>query len=88
MLTSKDGIKAWLEKKEVLDPPTVEERVTVALRHLRMKMKYAGEKRAVLEMRPHLAWYLKGLPAAAKIRAQINKAKTYEEVLAILKNYL
>lgn len=53
-------------------PPTVAEKVEVALRHLTMAIEDKGEAIAVRQMRKHLAWYLRGLPGAARLREQIN----------------
>ena len=41
---------------------------------------------AVKEMRPHLAWYLKGVPHSAEIRRQLNTAESMEEVRESLSN--
>lgn len=77
-------IKSWLEKGTKLPDPTVEERVALALRHLRLKVEYAGESRAVREMRPHLMWYLKGVPGSAQLRQRINTAGSLAEMERIL----
>ena len=45
-------IKAYLAEGVHLPEPSVEERIQVALRHLRMKAEYDGEAVAVREMRP------------------------------------
>lgn len=81
-------IQAYLKEGTLLPEPSAEERVNLALRHLRMKVEYDGEARAVREMRPHLAWYLKGIPYAAEIRREINTATTQAEVEALLKQLL
>ena len=66
-------------------PPTYEERVTLALRHLDMLIQLAGEKGAVLKMRKHAAWYVRGIPGAAEARIHINAAKTRDEMAEALK---
>jgi tRNA-dihydrouridine synthase B len=55
--------------------PTLEERRQTALRHLRMMEELGGPEQAVREMRLHLAWYCKGLPAATAIRRRLNSIK-------------
>ena len=57
-----------------LAPPSVAERLAVARRHLAMAIERKGEYRGIREMRLQLAWYLKGLPRAARLRDAINKA--------------
>ncbi|HHY92761.1 MAG TPA: tRNA dihydrouridine synthase DusB, partial [Firmicutes bacterium] len=46
-----------------------------------------GEKQGVREMRKHLAWYVKGLPGAAALRARIMAADTRTEVEGLLADY-
>lgn len=81
-------IKAWLEKGVILPKPELKERIAVAVRHLNMKIEYSGEDRAVREMRPHLAWYLKGIPNAAETRNLINTTTKASEVVKLLQNML
>ena len=65
-------------------PPTVAERVDFGLAHLEAMIERYGEKSAVLQMRKHLGWYIKGIRDASTLREQINKAQTAEEVRALL----
>ncbi len=57
------------------EPPTLSERIDTCRRHLALYVDWAGERRAVLEMRKHMAWYLKGFPGAAAVRDRINRAE-------------
>jgi tRNA-dihydrouridine synthase len=50
--------------------------------------QYKGEKTAVLEMRKHIGWYIHGLYNSAKLRAQIFKTQSKDEVINILKKAL
>lgn len=54
--------------------PTMPERLVIALQHLRLAVSIKGEYTAVREMRKHLAYYVKGLPGAARAREAINRA--------------
>ena len=51
-------------------------------------MKIKNENVAILEMRSHAAWYIKGMPNAQTIKNEIFKAKTSTELKKILDNYL
>lgn len=73
-----------LTNGHVLLPPSQEERLEVALRHLELAIKFKGEWVGLREMRKQLAWYIKGRPGAAQIRTQINQATTKEEILKIM----
>ena len=46
------------------------------------------EKVAVLEMRSHVSWYLKGMPNVQEVKNAIFKVKTSDEMMKILNNYL
>ena len=60
-------------------PPTWEERRETAMRHARMALAEKGEH-AIVELRKHLAFYLRGIHDAAKLRTRINTCKTLEEL--------
>lgn len=60
-------------------PPTWEERRETALRHARMALTDKGDH-AMIEMRKHLAFYLRGIHDAAKLRTRINSCKSLEEL--------
>ena len=47
-----------------------------------------GEKLALLEIRTHALWYIKGLPGSAAIKNQICKTKESKELFNILDNYI
>jgi tRNA-dihydrouridine synthase B len=63
--------KYYLEHKELLPPPDLDERVRVLLEHLRLSVVQKGEKRAVLEFRKHYTGYLRDLPNVSKIRSEL-----------------
>jgi tRNA-dihydrouridine synthase len=52
-----------------------------------MMVDWKGEKHAVVEMRKHFAWYLKGMRGAAKARTAINHAETMSQVEDILQSF-
>lgn len=63
------------------------ERFAVARRHLEREVVLQGEHTGILEMRKHLAWYIKGMPKASLFRQQINTGETLEQVKALLQDY-
>jgi len=74
---------ALLERGERISPPTLEEKLALAARHLDLACQYKGENVAVREMRKHFSWYLKGMRGAAQLRQQINQATTRQQLLDI-----
>ena len=80
-------IVAALEGKSVT-PPTVEERVATACRHLRLKVEEKGEFTGVREARSILGRYLKGIPGSAALRNDLCRVCTVDEAEALLKKVL
>ena len=80
-------IIAALENRE---PPvfSLEERVKTALLQLRLAVEEKGEARAIPEARKQIALYLKSFHGAARLRTEINRATTYDEVEKILTSTL
>ena len=73
------------EKNGTLPPrPTIDEIRKTMLRHAQLQMQYKGEFIGIREMRKHVAWYVKGLHGAARLREEINRVETYEELEKIL----
>ena len=68
--------------------PTLEERINTALLQLRTAVEEKGERMAIPEARKQIALYLRSFHGAARIRAEINRATTYEEVSSALKSAL
>lgn len=76
----------YLEKGELLPEPTWEERLDMAVRHLKMLVEYKGEVVGVREMRKHLGWYIKGLPHSAEMRVLINSTSGLEPMEQVINN--
>lgn len=64
-------IKHYLATGEILPPPTVEERIIAARKHLEFSIRWKGSKLGILEMRRHWANYLKGLPNVKEFRMRL-----------------
>jgi tRNA-dihydrouridine synthase B len=77
---------AW-RGRPVPPPPTKEERLAMMLRHFDMLQAEKGERRAVLEMRKHAGWYIRGIQGAARMRSEINRAETAAELKHLIETY-
>ena len=80
-------IRAAIDGKEFI-PPTVAERIEVALGQLRAAIAEKGEYRAVNESRKQIALYLRDFRGAAALRRDINRATAYADVKAALEALL
>jgi len=77
-------VKHYFDTSEHLAPPTMEERVRVAKRHLEMSIGWKGEHLGVFETRRHYTNYFKGIPHFKEYRQRLVTADTSIEVFAIL----
>lgn len=81
-------VDAYLKEGKTIDKPSYEERIQMCYTHLDYLLKIKPERIAILEMRSHISWYIKGIPHHKEIQSQCFKAKTKEEITEILDNYL
>ncbi|MFA5341723.1 MAG: tRNA dihydrouridine synthase DusB [Clostridia bacterium] len=68
--------------------PSTEQRVNVFKYHMDLQINYNGEKKGIMEMRKHGAWYFKGLHNSAKLRDLIFKAVTRNDVIRCIEMIL
>ena len=68
-------------------PPDIRQRVEMALRHFDLEAELHGGKKGLLEMRKHIAWYIAGVPGAAKFRDSINLLTDAEAVKDALREF-
>ena len=77
-------VKHFMQTGQHLDPPTMQERVEAARRHLSMSIDWKGEKLAVYETRRHYTNYFKGIPNFKPLRMSLVSAETSDEVFETL----
>ena len=65
-------------------PPTIEEKLHMAYYHTSKLAEYAGDQNGIRQARAHLAWYVKGLHGASKLKNELTRACTLSEVKSIL----
>ena len=80
-------INEYLETGKLLSKPTYNEVIDMCLKHLKYLLETKHERVAVLEMRTHIAWYVKGMPGHKELKNQIFKAQTKEEIVETLEKY-
>lgn len=81
-------IKTFLETGEEAEKPSFETVCKMILRHARMQTDWKGEKRGILEMRSHAAWYTSGYPHSATLRRKMNDIQTYETLEKMLREWV
>ncbi len=74
----------YISNNKVIDKPSISERIEMIKRHYNLLKKYNGEKRALLEIRTHALWYIKGISGAKKYKQIITGCNSEEEFLEVL----
>ncbi len=78
----------YLEDGTLPKEVSAKEKMQMLKRHFELLSKDKGEKLALLEIRTHALWYIKGLPGSASIKNQICQTKDSNELFKILNNYI
>ena len=63
------------------------EKLDLCLKHLDYLLEIKPEGQAILQMRTHAAWYLKGMKGSATVKNAIFQSKSSEELKKIIINY-
>ena len=80
-------INAYLEDGTILDKPTPKERIDMCLHHIDYLSKIKCEKLVCLEMRSHIAWYLKGIENSKEIKNKIFSCTKICDIITILNEF-
>ncbi|MEQ1822124.1 MAG: tRNA dihydrouridine synthase DusB [Fimbriimonadaceae bacterium] len=74
-------------------PPTLAERIEVALEHLRLMIEFEskhsdmGELFACRQLRGQIPMYIKGYPGAAPLREKLTRCSTFDEFATLLADF-
>ena len=80
-------IKTYFETGVLEEKPDFNTVCEMILRHARMQAEWKGEKRGILEMRTHVAWYTAGYPHSSSLRRQMNQVESYGELEELLRKH-
>ena len=84
----KDICDALIHGKEPGEPTvssiSFEEKIPFIIEHCKLAVHVKGEKRGMLEMRRHLASYIKGVDGAKDLRSRLVRVESVAEVESIL----
>lgn len=80
-------INNYLEKGELPKERTKEEKIDMCLHHLDYLSKIKPEKVACLEIRNHIAWYLKGIKNSNIIKEKIYQVNKLCDIIDILNEF-
>jgi len=77
-------IKHFLATGELLEQPSVTERVKIARMHFQKSLEIKGDRVGIFEIRRHFASYFKGLPDFKETRLKLVTATNAEDIFGIL----
>ena len=77
----------YLATGELLPEPSADEKIKIAIDHMDRLIDLKAEKVALLEMRSHMAWYIKGLKGATNVKRMITTVSTRDEMIDVLVRY-
>lgn len=81
-------IKEYLETGKIKTVPSNRDKIEMIRKHYELLLEDKPEKLALLEIRSHAIWYLKGMPGSAEIKNKICSSKSSEEIFKILEDYM
>lgn len=79
-------IKHYLKTGQVLTPPTFEERLNMAIRHVELSLKWKGDRLGIVETRRHYGNYFRGVPHFKDYRTRLVTAETPEELFLVFED--
>ena len=77
-----------IKGNEIEDSVDHEEKLRQLSEHVEMLVEEKPERVALLQMRKHAGWYIKGLHGAAEMRGRFNKVKTRDEMIELINEYI
>lgn len=81
------SIRHYLETGRDIPEPSAQERIEMLIRHLELMIGHKGERTGIMQMRKHIAWYVKGMKNATQIRQQVFNLQSKDEIINIIKEY-
>ncbi len=80
----KEIIEGIEKEDEATVKPTYQQRIDQCLLHAQRLMQMQPENIAMLQMRGHAPWYIKGLPSASRYKEALSQVHTYADLSNIL----
>ncbi len=82
-----EDINNYLDKGIIPNMRTSSEKIDMCIKHMNYLSKIKPEKLVCLEIRNHIAWYLKGLKNSASIKEKVYKMKNSCDIINLLNAY-
>ena len=79
----RDAIRLY-DGEEPFKPPTQNDELNMLIRHLDMLAEEKGDRVAVMQIRKHVGWYLKGFHGVKSIRNKVHMVSDIDELRSLL----
>lgn len=80
-------IDEYINNNKIIDKPNDIEKIDMVLKHMKYLKEIKIEKVVVLEMRNHIAWYIKGMKRSNDIKNKIYETNKINDIIEILNEY-
>ena len=77
----------YIENGRIPKKVSIDEKYDMILYHIHLLEQQKNEKVANLEMRTHIAYYLKGVPGASELKQKVFQTKNLTELKNLIKEY-
>ena len=77
----------YLEDNTKILKPSLDDKIDIIKKHMDYLVEFKGEKLALLEIRTHISWYLKGIKNASKLKQKIFKTTSLKQINELLDNF-
>ena len=81
-------IAAAADGRDIPPDPALEEKMSIMRRHIVLLCRYKGDHIGMLEARKHVAWYIKGMPGAAKLRGLAGNLSSMDDLDRLIESVL
>ena len=78
----------YLNKENIDLDITPKDKIDMIKKHLKLLLLIKSEKQAILEIRMHIAYYLKGIDGAKELKQKIFKITNYDDLINTLDEFL
>lgn len=83
----RDSVR-YLDDGVLLDEVSSFDKIEMLRKHYMLLLENTSERQAIMEIRSHALWYIKGLKNSSYIKNEICKCKSSDELFKILDSYL
>ena len=80
-------INAYLKDGTIIPKPTNIEKIDMCLKHLNYLSQIKSEKLTCLEIRSHIAWYLKGIKNSNEVKVKLYQTEKICDIINLLENF-